>query len=198
MIDETEKALAGITPWKNEWSWPGEKNENNWYELSMNYNSIPYNSDMAILVTSWRGHLKWLKATLTNYRLTGKFVICAYDPPYYSFSSQKESLMKEYMPRIDVLLLAHSWTLKHITYDFDIRNGWFWDVRYAQGIIKQFDNFKYVFCVNGDCVWEKPENINKMVEILGDGDLMSDASDYDGEQSGTIHTCSVIYKITSR
>jgi hypothetical protein len=92
------------------------------------------------------------------------------------------------MPNPVHYLLSHSVVHKHITYDGDKRNGWFWDVRYAQGIIKQFSNFKYVFCTNGDCIWDKPEGIDELIKLLGDGDLMS------GQSNGVIHTASVLYK----
>jgi len=118
--------------------------DNNWYELSMNHNSIPYNSDTAIIVTSWVGHLKWLKATLTNYRLTGKFVILSYDFPFYAWSGAAGRDLDLMLPNAGILLLPHAWVSKHQTYDCDKRNGWFWDVKYGQGIVKLFDNFKYV------------------------------------------------------
>ena len=191
MIDDTEKALAGITPWDSSWGWPAERGENNFYELGLNYNSLPHERDTAIIVTSWPGHLLWLKATLTQYRLTGAYVICAYDNPYFAWDNSDPRMI---FPRRDIWLLAHAWVFKHRTYDCDKRNGWFWDVRYAQGILRQFDNLKYIWTVNGDCIWEKPEGMREIYDILGDGDLMSDASDFDGINSGTIHTCSVVYK----
>ena len=165
----------------------------NWYDLSINYNSIPYKSDVAILVTSYYGHLKWLKQTLVKYRESGKFVICAYDHPYKGWSNLDQNTMKVYMPRPDHLMLAHSWVYKHITYDGYKRNGWLWDCRYAKGFINQF-NFKYVFCVNSDCIWDKPENLQQIIDILGNGDLMSVSSQSTKEATGLIHTASVIYK----
>ena len=46
------------------------------------YNSIPYQSNVAILTTSHREHLPFLKYTLKSYRESRKFVICAYDNPF--------------------------------------------------------------------------------------------------------------------
>jgi len=192
MIDQTEKILAGIEPWKS-YEWPQEHGDNNWYELGMNYNAAPYQSDTAIIVTSWKGHLKHLKASLTGYRLTGKYVICSYDPPFFAWPGSEKDI-REVFPNSEMFVLPHAWVFKHITYDCAKRNGWFWDVRYAQGLIRQCPNFKYVWTVNGDCIWDKPEGISEIVEILGDGDLMSDASNFDGLVGGAIHTCSVIYK----
>lgn len=188
MLTDFEKKLAGILPWES--SGPQEHGENNWYDLSMNYNSWPYDTDTAIIVTSHRGHLKYLKATLTNYRLTGKFVICAYDIPIYPWSNLSDPWS---YPPPDIKILANSWVEKHQTYDCDKRNGWFWDLRYAEGIVNQFDNIKYVFSVNGDCIWERPEGVGDVISLLGDADLMASSSDAH-KDGGTIHTCSVIYK----
>jgi len=93
------------------------------------------------------------------------------------------------MPDLDMFLAAHMWVHKHVTYEEPKRNGWFWDVMYAQGVIKNFDNFEYVFTVNGDCLWEKPEGVDELIELMGDADLMSVSSDYN-----TIHTCAVLFK----
>jgi hypothetical protein len=32
--------------------------------------------------------------------------------------------------------------------------------------------FEYVYCANGDCVLEKPENFQQLFDLLGDGDIM--------------------------
>jgi hypothetical protein len=77
---------------------------------------------------------------------------------------------------------------KHITYGAEKRNGWLWDIIYGAGIVNLFPNFEYVFTVNGDCIWEKPEGVNDVIELLGNHDLMSSSS------NGTIHSCSVIWK----
>jgi len=192
MLTDTQKKAAGIIPWKQGFGMGMERrgaDNESWYDMSVNFNSIPYESDTAIIVTAWQGQLKWLKKVLTNYRLSGKFVILAYDNPFYGWSGRSSAEMIKTMPNPQHYVLAHSVVHKHITYDGDKRNGWFWDVRYAHGIIKQFSNFKYVFCTNGDCMWEKPEGINDLIKLLGDGDFMA------GQSNGIIHTASVLYKI---
>jgi hypothetical protein len=60
----------------------------------------------------------------------------------------QQELMITHFPRPDHLLLAHAWVFKHKTYDNAKREGWFWNLKYAQGVINQFPNLKYVFCVN--------------------------------------------------
>lgn len=190
MITNIEKKLAGISRWQEEvYGQYRNKDNVSWYDLSVSYNNYPCHMDTAIIVTSWRGQLKWLKATLEKYRLSGAFVILAYDNPLYGWVNPGTFLPDRDFPNQTHYLLAHSVVTKHITYDADKRNGWFWSVRYAQGIIKQFKNIKYVFCTNGDCIWDKPEGLRDVINLLGDNELMSGQSwgDY-------IHTASVLYK----
>lgn len=170
-----------------------KNNQYTWNDLLMNLNTLPLETDMAIVVTSWRGHLKWLKASLASYRLSGKYVILSYD---MSFLSNDVSLRTpEYtttlLPNATHFLLAHSVVFKHKTYDADKRTGWFWDVKYARAIVNEFKNMKYVYVTNGDCCWDRPEGTKELIEILGDCDLMSGQS----VAGGVIHTAAVLYKI---
>lgn len=188
------RMAAGIDPWKENFGTGMERrgaDGQSWYDLSINLNSVPCQAKIAIIVTSWMGQLKWLKAVLTQYRLVpGAFVILAYDNPFYAWAAQNNHVqMQRCMPNPEHYLLANSVVHKHITYDADKRNGWFWDVRYAQGIIKQFPNIKHVYLTNGDCICEKPEGFDQLIEILGDGDLMA------GQNNGdVIHTADVLFK----
>lgn len=138
-------------------------------------NNFPFKSDMAIIVTSWDGHLMFLKKSLQKYIETKKYVICAYDSH------------GEY-PASDVMTIPNSWVFKHHTYGATKRNGWLWNIIYAASVIKEF-NFKYVFCNNSDCIFEKPENVDKLVDILDNNDIISSSS------NGIIHTCSMLFKI---
>lgn len=196
-MDKASLALAGLLPvvGTNFMEREGNSLGLNYYDLSCNYNSEPYKYDTVILVTSHKGHLPWLKNTLKQYRLTNKFVLCAFDHPYIGWDNLAQETMKYSMPRPDHSVLAHAWVFKHSTLDCSKRNGWFWNLRYAQGIINQFPNLKYVFCVNGDCIWDKPEGVDEIIKLLGDGDLMAHASDSSRGSPGTLHTASVIYKI---
>ena len=195
MITGLDKKLAGMEQFKDTNFMDRGHDDVNWFDLSMNHNSRPYDFDTVILVTSHKGHLPFLKHTLRQYRLTGKFVLCAFDSPFNGMSALGQEQMKTNFLRPDHLALAHSWVFKHQTFDAPKRNGWFWDIRYAQGIINLFPNLKYVFCVNGDGLWEKPEGVDDIIKLLGDNDLMSQASDSSKGSPGSIHTASVIYKI---
>ena len=132
-------------------------------------------TNIAIIVTSYEGHLPFLKYVLTKYRETNAYTICSYDRH------------GENIPN-DILDIPHSWVFKHPTFGAEKRNGWLWDIVYAAGILLQFNNIEYIFTTNGDTVWDKPQNLNQIVELMGDADLMSSSS------NGTIHTCNKIWK----
>jgi len=133
-------------------------------------------TDTAIIVTSYVGHLIFLKNTLQKYKETGKYVICSYDRH------------NDIVPN-DIMNIPDAWVFKHETFGAEKRNGWLWDIVYAAGIINIFPNIKYIFTVNGDCIWETPQNIDDIIKLLGDNDIMSASSG-----GGMIHTCNVIWK----
>ena len=138
-------------------------------------NSIPFNSETAIIVTSWDGHLMFLRRTLINYMKSNAYVICSYDS-------------RSKYPTPDVMDIPHSFVFKHKTYGAPKRNGWLWDIIYGAGVINSLDNIKYVFCVNSDCIWNKPSGLKDIIDLLGDNDLMASSI------NSTIHTCSMIFK----
>jgi len=195
-LKDLDLRACGIKSFERDYGWNNTTRENaqySWNDVLLNLNTLPLDTDMAIVVTSWRGHLKWLKASLSSYRLSGKYVILSYDMPFFSFdvSLNTPEYATTYLPRAAHFLLAHSVVFKHKTYDADKRTGWFWDVKYARALINEFKNIKYVYVTNGDCCWDKPEGTKELVELLGDCDLMSGQS----IAGGVIHTAAVLYKI---
>jgi hypothetical protein len=188
--------LAGITPYDFSKLQNGLEHripsEYSWQDLLFNVNDHPMNVDTAIIVTSWSGQLGWLKATLTNYRLSGCYVILAFDNPYCAWHNvdDPDYIFKNSLRPVHHLL-AHSVITKHKTYDADKRTGWFWNTKYAQAIVNGFPNIKYVYGTNGDCILERPEGIHDLKNILGEGDFISGQS----TPGSTIHTACVFYKI---
>ena len=135
------------------------------------------NSDTCIIVTSYDGHLMFLKNTLQRYMQTGKYVICSYD-----------SHGKINIPD-DIWEIPDAWVFKHRTYGAEKRLGWLWDIVYASGIINAYEfDFRYVVHVNGDTIWDKPSGISDLIEFLGYYDIASASS------NSTIHTCNVIWE----
>jgi len=195
--EELQLKLAGVSPYYPPLSSNCDKRDSgyNWYDLCFNLESFPFYTDTAIVVTSWSGQLRWLRKTLQSYRLTGKFVILAYDNPFYPFdpSMLTTDYFLKNMPRPEHYLMAHSVVVKHKTIDNNKRTGWFWDAYYAKGIISQFPNIKYVYITNGDCILEKPEGLGNLIDLLGDADFMAGQS----EEGRTIHSADMILKVES-
>jgi len=133
-------------------------------------------TDTVIIIPTYDGHLMFLKNVLQQYIKTGKFVVCSYDRH------------TENVPN-DILDVPHSWVFKHKTYGADKRNGWIWDIIYAAGLISEFQNVKYIITANGDCVWDKPENIKDLLNMISYSDILSASCD-----SNLIHTCNVVWK----
>lgn len=187
-----ERKIAGLEPWKEDFGQGMEHrgaDDVSWYDLSL-LNSLPCEKELCVIVTAWQGQLKWLKYVLTKYRESGAYVILAYDNPFYAWSGKSSVEMIRSMPNPEHYILSNAVVHKHITYDADKRNGWFWDVRYAQGVIKSFPNIKYVYVTNGDCVCEKPEGFKDIISLLGEDELMA------GQQTdnGIIHTATMFFK----
>jgi len=185
--------VAGLEKWHDNFGQGMERRARDgasWYDLSINCNSIPCEPELAVIVTAWQGQLKWLKATLASYRRSGAFVILSYDNPFYAWAPTDHYDVLRCMPNMDHYLLANCFVSKHITYDCDKRNGWFWNVRYAQGVIKSFPNIKYIYCTNGDCALDNPEGLKEVIRVMGDHDIFSGQGSDD-----LVHTAAVMYKI---
>ena len=187
-----ERKCAALEPWTENFDSGMErrgKDGYSWYDMSL-LNALPCDKDTAIIVTAWSGSLKWLVNTLRKYRETGAYVILAFDHHFFPWTPDNEQEMVRSMPRPIHYQLASSVIFKHTTYDAGKRNGWFWLVRYAQGILRQFPNIKKVYLTNGDCVFEKPEGFQELLKLVDDCDLISGQT----TTNGTIHTANVLFK----
>lgn len=190
--EKLERKWAGIEPWEENFGQGMErrgKDGVSWYDLSL-LNSLPCDKEAAIILTSWQGQLKWLEATLKSYRETGAYVILAYDHHFFPWVETTDSALLRQMPNPRHYQLANSVIFKHLTADAPKRNAYFWLVRYAQGVLRQFPNIKKVYVTNGDCIFEKPEGFSELLKLVDDCDLISGQT----TGSGTIHTANVLYK----
>ena len=64
MIGDVEKALVGMIPKEDNLYMITNLSGNRKatvFDLALNFNSIPYNSDVAIIVTAWWDQLKFMK-----------------------------------------------------------------------------------------------------------------------------------------
>jgi len=133
-------------------------------------------TDTIIIVPTYSGHLLFLKYALQRHKETGKYVICSYDK-------------RPDIPPTDILDISDSWVFIHRIYGAEKRLTWLWHMIYSSGLLYSHNNIRYVVTVNGDCVFDKPNNMDKLIDLLGNNDIMSASSDYN-----LIHTCCVLWK----
>jgi len=161
-------------------------------KILMKENLIPLNAKIGMVFTSHKGHIPYMKYALQQYRkIEDMFIIGAYDSRQVNPNTNREGF-----PFDDIWSLAHMWVTKHYTWGgHQKRHGWIWLQIYASAILRQFKNIEYIFTSNGDCVWDKPEGVYDIIELLGDNDFMSGQSETrhtDGHNF--IHTCSMVFK----
>lgn len=190
--ERIERKWASLEPWHENFDGGMEqrgKDGYSWYDLSL-LNALPCYKDTAIIVTAWQGQLKWLSSVLRAYRETGAYVILAYDHHFFPWSNPGPNDIMRSMPNPSHYQLAHATVYKHQTADASKRNGWFWSVRYAQGVLRQFPNIKKIYLTNGDCLFQRPGGFPELLKLVDDCDLISGQT----TTNGTIHTANVLFK----
>lgn len=124
---------------------------------------------VAILLTASMYGLPYLKSTLESYRALGYWIVLSYD----NFLNPDDAAIdyNRLMPPPDILRLCDTFIITHpwqtwggVSYPF------IFQLRVASGI---FVNFDYVLAVNGDCLIEKPDGFDGLLDMLGDADIMS-------------------------
>jgi hypothetical protein len=161
-------------------------------KLLMEENSFPFNANIGMVFTSHKDHLLYMRYALQQYRkIKDMFIVGAYDTWYLNPNNKHHSLL----PHPDIWYLAHMWVYKHYTWGgHSKRHGWLWLQAYAASVLKSFDNLEYIFTSNGDCIWDRPEGVYEIIDLLGDYDLMSGQSNHYGDDRPMIHSCSMIFK----
>lgn len=123
--------------------------------------------DTAILLTSHPGNRPYLKATVESYRKLGLWICLVYDnyinPEHPNVDYNSIFPAKDVMDNVDLFLMAHHQTWGGVLYPY------FWQLKFG---ITALQDFKYIYCANGDCLIEKPENFHLLLEQLGDNDLL--------------------------
>lgn len=122
---------------------------------------------VGVLLTSHPGNRPFLKASLESHKKLGFWTMVVYDN--YLDPKAKHQTFDSVMPKkdvfdqIDTFLIPHHQTWGGVLYPY------FWCLYYGLHTMGAFD---YIFCSNGDCVLEKPEGFPKIMEMLGDADIM--------------------------
>ena len=120
-----------------------------------------------ILLTSHPGNRAFLKASVESHSRTGYWVILAYDNyfdperPDLDFNSVMPA--RDVMDKVDTFIMPHHQTWGGVLYPY------FWLLKFG---IAAMSGFEYIYCANGDCILEKPENFDKLFDLLGDADFL--------------------------
>jgi hypothetical protein len=123
--------------------------------------------DVGVLLTSHPGNRPFLKASLETHKKLGFWTTVVYDN--YFDPKNKEITYEQCMPYRDVFDLADTFLISHHQTWGGVLYPYFWCLYLG---LHTMGSFKYVFCSNGDCVLEKPEGFPKIMEMLGDADIM--------------------------
>jgi hypothetical protein len=131
--------------------------------------AVKIKKNVGILLTASVSGKPFLKASVESHMALGYWLILSYDnfidPSRLPDISYENMLPpKDVMVNVDTFLIPHHQTWGGVSYPY------MWQLRLASGIFSQFE---YVLCDNGDTILEKPENFPKMLEELGDADILS-------------------------
>ena len=122
---------------------------------------------VGVLLTSHPGNRPFLKASLESHKQLGFWTAVVYDnyfePGQAHITPDKVMPQKDVIDMIDTFIMPHHQTWGGVLYPY------FWSLYLGVHTIGSFD---YIFCSNGDCILEKPEGFPKIMEMLGDADIM--------------------------
>jgi len=124
-----------------------------------------FDKDLCIIIPSHRYHRVWLKSCLNGISKLDCFSILAYDNPF--FKAHKLDVM---LPPSDTLMLADYLSFKPRTWHSGVTIPHVWNMLFAvqQAYIM---GFEYIFSINGDFIMEKPNEFEKLRDMMGDADL---------------------------
>jgi len=154
--------------------------------------SVNIKKNVGILLTSSSYGRPYLKGSVESFKQLGYWLTLSYDnfinPEFQGINYHDWMPPKDVMENVDTFLLTHHQTWGGVSYPF------IWQLKLASGIMQ---NFEYALVVNGDCIVEKPEGFPKMLEMLGDGDIMSSGPALEREigTAGLLMKSSAFFKI---
>ena len=119
-----------------------------------------------ILLTSHPGNRGFLKASVDTHRKTGYWVVLGYDnyfdPKRPDITYEQMLPARDVMDQVDTFVMPHHQTWGGVLYPY------FWILKFGIAAMGSFD---YIYCANGDCILEKPENFDQLFALLGDNDI---------------------------
>jgi hypothetical protein len=121
-----------------------------------------------VLLISHASGRCYLTGSVKTHKKLGYWLAVCYDnfidPKAESVDYNQFMPPKDVMDQIDTFMMTHYQTWGGVSYPF------MWSLKMSSGLAQHFE---YVYCINGDCIIEKPEGFPLLLEKLGDADIMS-------------------------
>lgn len=123
---------------------------------------------VAILINTYPAHRAYLRACVESHSKLGYFIALTYDnyidPEEKTVDHNAFMPDKDILDKVDLFLMPHHQTWKDVNYPY------FWEVKWGVAALQQFD---YIYCTEGDFILEKPDGFGSLLELMGDGDIMT-------------------------
>ena len=121
---------------------------------------------LGVLLTAHPGSRPFLRASVESHKKLGYWLALVYDN--YWNPIHKTATFDGLMPRrevfdqIDTFIISRYQTWGGVLYPY------FWCLKFG---LQTLSSFEYIYCANGDCILEKPENFDQLLDIMGDADI---------------------------
>jgi len=121
---------------------------------------------LGILLTAHPNTRPFLTSSVKTHKKLGYWLAVVLDN--YWNPNQKEVNYELFMPKrevfdqIDTFIISKYQTWGGVLYPY------FWCLKFG---LQTMGCFEYVYCANGDCILEKPENFDQLLDMMGDADI---------------------------
>jgi hypothetical protein len=145
---------------------------------------------VGIMMTGHQGNRAFMKACLETHQKLGFWITLAYDnfiDPTWSEDTFKcecgnKTLYDKFMPPKDIMDKVDMFLMPHHQVWGGVLYPWFWLMKWGTDVMSQFE---YIYSVNADFILEKPEGFPKLLEYMGDYDILS----YGPNSDTSVSTC---------
>jgi hypothetical protein len=155
--------------------------------------AIKIKKPVMILLISHPSARGYLTASIKTHKPLGYWMTVVYDN-FIDPKDPGDTNYNQWMPPKDVMVDIDTFIMGHYQWWGGVSYPYMWGLRLAAGFAL---NFEYVYCINGDCIIEKPEGFPKLLEAIGDKDLMSSGPALPREigTAGILLKSSALFKI---
>jgi hypothetical protein len=130
--------------------------------------SVKSQKKCAIVLTGHPSGRMFLKHSVESHIKTGYWVHLAYDNYLDPKIDPKHQTYDKIMPPRDVFDQLHSFSMPKYQTWGGVAYPYGWLLRTG---LNSVGAFPYIYCSNGDCTLDKPENFDKLFKLLGDADI---------------------------